>query len=148
MDAADVFQDALLTICSKAREQHFQLTCPMEGFLYVVCRNRWLSELQKRKNVNVTIDDEKGYDVGQDAWATYQQLMVNEQRRQLVDEKLSQLDEGCRQLLQLSWTGKPLEEIAGLLNFSYAYVRKKKSGCMAKLIELVRSSQQFHALQW
>ncbi|MGB8192616.1 MAG: sigma-70 family RNA polymerase sigma factor [Chitinophagaceae bacterium] len=148
MDAADVFQDALLMICRKARDHQFQLTCPMEAFLYLVCRNRWLNELQKRKNRHVTIDEEKGFDIGQDASETYQQFLVKEKRRELLEEKLQLLDEGCRELLKLSWSGRPMEEIAGMLNFTYAYVRKKKSGCMAKLITLVRSSEQYHVLQW
>jgi RNA polymerase sigma factor (sigma-70 family) len=148
MDAADIFQEALLMIYRKAVNDRFTLTCPMEAFLYLVCRNRWINELHRRKNKSVTITGEEGFDTGQDSTLNYQQFIIQEERRQLVEEKLKQLDDGCRKLLQLSWSGKSLEEVAGLLNFSYAYVRKKKSGCMSRLMQLVRSSERYQALQW
>lgn len=146
-DAADVFQETLLMIYRKAHDQQFELTCPMEAFLYLVCRNRWINELQKR-NRNVTITDEQGFDVGEDAAGAYHEFMVKEQRRQLVLEKLQLLDEGCRQLLQLTWAGQSLREIARTLNFTYAYARKKKSGCMSKLISFVRSANEYSSLKW
>jgi RNA polymerase sigma factor (sigma-70 family) len=148
MDAADIFQEALLTIYRKAVNEQFTLTCPMEAFLYLVCRNRWINELHKRKNKSVTITGEEGFDIGQESTQHYQQFIMQEERRQLIEEKLKELDNGCRQLLQLSWSGRSLEEVANLLNFSYAYVRKKKSGCMSKLLQLVRSSERYHQLKW
>jgi RNA polymerase sigma factor (sigma-70 family) len=147
-DAADIFQDALLMIYRKARDEEFTLTCPLEAFLYLVCRNKWINELQKRKNRHVTITDEQGFTISDDAAGAYQEFMLKEQRRQLVQETLHLLDEGCRQLLQMVWQGKQLQDIAQTLNFTYAYVRKKKSSCMSKLIALVRSSNQYHSLQW
>ena len=63
-------------------------------------------------------------------------------------EKLAELGDSCRQLLQLSWSGKPMDEVAMMLEVSYGYVRKKKSECMAKLISLVKRSSQYNALKW
>ncbi|HYF32897.1 MAG TPA: sigma-70 family RNA polymerase sigma factor [Chitinophagaceae bacterium] len=147
-DAADLFQDALLMICTRARHQHFQLTCPMEAFLYLVCKNRWINELHKKRNKQVTIADDAGFDIGADSTDAYERFTTLEQRRLLVESMLEHLEEGCRQLLRLAWSGRSMEEIAAMLNFSYAYVRKKKSGCMAKLVALVRSSQRYADLKW
>jgi RNA polymerase sigma factor (sigma-70 family) len=147
-DAADIFQDALLMIYRRCKDGDFTLTCPLEAFLYLVCRNKWINELQKRKNRHVTIKGEGGFDISDDAAGACQEFMLKEQRQQLVQETLQLLDEGCRQLLQLAWQGKQLQDIAQTLNFTYAYVRKKKSSCMSKLVALVRSSNQYHALQW
>jgi len=41
-----------------------------------------------------------------------------------------------------------LQEVAATLNFSYAYVRKKKTECMSKLISLVKEAPGFSALKW
>ena len=147
-DAADLFQDALLMICSKARQNSFQLTCPMEAFLYLICKNRWINELHKKRNRYVTIRDEEGYDIGTDAMAAYEQFKILEQRRVLVEEMFEQLEDGCRQLLRQAWSGRSLEEIATVFNFSYAYVRKKKSLCMSRLISLVQSSDRYQNLKW
>ncbi len=65
-----------------------------------------------------------------------------------VMDKVAMLGESCRQLLHLSWSGKSMEEVAGLLNITYGYARKKKSRCMAKLVTLVKQSPEFDSLKW
>ncbi len=58
--AADIFQEVLLSIYHRAKIKNFTLTCPFDAFLYVVCRNKWLKELRKRKTW-VTITDTMEY---------------------------------------------------------------------------------------
>ena len=41
-----------------------------------------------------------------------------------------------------------MDEVAKKLKVSYAYARKKKSECMAKLITLVKQSPKFNSLKW
>ncbi|HNL66317.1 MAG TPA: sigma-70 family RNA polymerase sigma factor [Ferruginibacter sp.] len=147
-DAADLFQEVLVELHRKAISQQFVLTCPFEAFLHLVCRNRWINELHKRKGITVTIDDDRGLDLSGDAATNYELLCKQENRRTLVQEKLAGLGDGCRDLLSLSWSGKPMQEVARLLNFSYAYVRKKKTECMAKLINLVKNDPGYDALKW
>ena len=147
-EAADIFQDALLSIYKKAVNQDFTLTCPLDAFLYVTCKNRWLSELNKRKSNKVTISSFGVYNVDRDSIKLAEEFKLEQERRDLVTEKLGELCEDCRQLLQLNWSGKPLREVAGLLNVTYGYARKKKCECIQKLIESVRHSSQFNSLKW
>jgi len=147
-DAADIFQEALMSIYNRARNKGFVLTCPLEAFLYMVAKNTWLNELRRRKNSGVTFSDTEQYNITQDDFLLSDQLQQHQQRSKLLAQKLEELGEACRKLLKLSWSGKPMEEVAGLLNNSYGYVRKKKSECMAKLIGLVKASPQFTALKW
>jgi RNA polymerase sigma factor (sigma-70 family) len=145
-DAADIFQEALVDIYRKAKKG-FVLTCPMENFLYLICRNKWVSELRRRKKSIVTFrDDERYSTIGEDTFAQAEQSYISQKRKDLLRDKISQLGESCRKLLELSWGGKPLEEVAGLMNTSYAYVRKKKSDCVGKLVALVRNSPDYKIL--
>ncbi len=147
-DAADLFQDVLVELYRKATQQQFVLTCPFEAFLYLVCRNRWINVLHKRKGKHVTIKGDEGFNISEEVFENYEALLVQEKRKNLVEEKLWELGEGCRDLLTLSWSGKPLQEVAALLKFTYAYVRKKKTECMSKLISLVKDAPGFSALKW
>ncbi len=147
-DAADIFQEALLSIYNKAKTQAFILTCPLDAFLYLVCKNKWMNELSKRKSPRVTIDDVAVYNLGEDPIKQVEELILNEQRNDLLNKKIAELGENCRQLLRLSWTGKPMEEVANILNVSYGYVRKKKCECMAKLTAMIKQSDQFNSLKW
>lgn len=147
-DAADIFQESLIDIYNKAKNSSFILTCPLDAFLYMVCKNKWLNELRKRKNSRVTFTDTEQYNISDDSFKEASLLFNQTERGNLLLSKLSEMGDACKKLLELSWSGKPMEEVAALLNNSYGYVRKKKSECMAKLISMVKQSPQFSALQW
>jgi RNA polymerase sigma factor (sigma-70 family) len=148
-DAADIFQEALLSIYNKARSRDFVLTCPLDAFLYVVCKNKWLNELSKKQHRQVTITDQDGFNrIGEDSFHLAEECMLLEARKRLLIEKLSQLGESCRQVLELSWSGKAMEEVARLMHISYAYARKKKCECMEKLVMLIKQSPEFMSLKW
>ena len=146
-DAADVFQEAIVDIYRKAKTG-FTLSCPMEAFLYLICRNRWLNNITRKKYTNVTFADDEGYSnlVSDDSFANAEQILISQNRKNLIETKLAELGESCRQLLQYNWGGKKLEEIAELMKTSYAYIRKKKGDCIGKLIELIKSSPDYKLL--
>ncbi|QMU29931.1 RNA polymerase sigma factor [Adhaeribacter radiodurans] len=148
-DAADVFNDALLSLYYKASNQNFELTCPLDAFLYLICKNKWINELNKKKNKHlVVIIDDGEIDLGEDSFKLAEDYILQEQRHILLLEKVAELGDACKQLLHLSWSGKSMEEVAQILRVSYGFARKKKSGCIAKLIALMKQSSQFNSLKW
>jgi RNA polymerase sigma factor (sigma-70 family) len=147
-DAADIFQESLMAIYHKARDQNFILTCPFEAFLYLVCKKKWINVLNKKKNQGVTFTDTAGYSSGEDSFQQASIVLQQDERKNLFQEKFAELEEGCRRLLQLSWSGKAMDEVAALLNVTYGYARKKKSECMSKLVKLVQQSPKFNTLKW
>lgn len=148
-DAADIFQDALLSIYNKAKTGDFTLTCPMEAFLYLICKNKWLNVLNKRKTQKVTNTDTEGFNyIGEDNFRLAEDCVLQQERSNLLTEKLALMGESCKNLLKLSWSGISMDEVAKQLNVTYAYARKKKSECMAKLISLVKESPKFNSLKW
>jgi RNA polymerase sigma factor (sigma-70 family) len=148
-DAWDLLQEAMLSIFYKLKQQPLKLTCPFEAFIYIICRNLWIKELRKMKIERVTHDTELVFSVkGEDDLALAYECQQEQGRRELLNDKLSELDEGCRQLLQQNWRGLQLNEVAVTLKISYGYARKKKTECMAKLIMLMKKSPQFIQLKW
>lgn len=147
-DAWDVLQEAMLSVFYKLKERPFVLTCPFEAFIYIVCRNLWIKELRKKHLNGVTLDVEKGFNIqGEDDLALAEACKQQQERRKLFLEKLNELGESCRELLQHNWKGLHLNEVAVKLNISYAYARKKKTECMARLIKLMRQSPQYGQLR-
>jgi len=147
-DAADIFQDALLYLYDKAKNGSFTLTCPLEAFLYLICKNRWINELKKRKNAKVTITDTEGYNISEDSFKLAEEYILQQQRKVFLLEKLEELGNACRELLLLSWNEKSMDEVARILNMSYGYARKKKSDCVGKLMVLVKESPEYDFLKW
>jgi RNA polymerase sigma factor (sigma-70 family) len=144
-EAEDVFQDSLLDIYRKTSQSPIQLTCPFDAFIFVIVRNKWFSSLKKNKVKVVTNTDDIGYTPIQDTHNAAE-VIAFEQKSMLLKEKLNELHDACKELLELSWSGKNMEQVASILNVTYAYARKKKSGCMAKLVALVKNSSTYKQL--
>ncbi len=147
-DAADIFQEALMSIYHKAKLNGFELTCPFDAFIYMVCRKKWLNVLAKRKNHGVTNIEEQEYSLGEDTFKLAEDCHLQDERLALLKSKFAELGEACQELLKLSWEDKSMEEVAGILGFTYGYARKKKSECMAKLTKLIQTSPIFKTLKW
>ncbi|MCH5716280.1 RNA polymerase sigma factor [Niabella hibiscisoli] len=63
----------------------------------------------------------------------------------MVVAMLQKISERCREVIIGSYTDKSQQELADELGVSYAYLRKKKSLCMAELIALVRNNKNHAA---
>jgi RNA polymerase sigma factor (sigma-70 family) len=144
-DAADVFQEALTDLYRKAHSG-FVLTCPLDAFLYLICKNKWINLLNKGKRSPVTFTDTLGYSAGEDVFKNAEQLALQDEKQQLVEEQLAKLGDSCRQLIEHWQKGIPLEKVASLMGTTYGYIRKKKSECMGKLIEMVKNSPAYKLL--
>jgi RNA polymerase sigma factor (sigma-70 family) len=147
-DAADIFQEALVSLYQRANREPFVLTCPLDAYLYLICKNKWINELNKKANKGVTFIDTEGFQIKDDIFNEVEIVHIQYERRNLLIQKLKDLGDSCRAVLELSWSGLCMEEVASKLGNTYGYVRKKKSECMAKLIALVKTSPQFETLQW
>jgi RNA polymerase sigma factor (sigma-70 family) len=147
-DARDIFQEALLAVFQKARGGQLQIKSGFLPYLYAVCKNLWLMQLRKKARNRVSSVDESQLIISNDSFGDAEQTANQYARQQLLSNQLNHLGEGCRKLLRLAWSGKPLEEVARQLNNSYAYIRKKKSECMAKLVALIKKTSEYQQLKW
>jgi RNA polymerase sigma factor (sigma-70 family) len=148
-DAWDLLQEAMLSVFYRVRRQPFELTCPFDAFIYIVCRNLWIKELRKKHSLGVTTGMDEGYSFkGEDDLALAEECKMQHDRRKLMLEKLNELGKGCRELLQQNWRGVQMDKVAAMLNITYAYARKRKSECMAKLVMLIKKSPQYEQLKW
>lgn len=144
-DAADVFQEGLISLYNKAKLKKFELTCPLEAFLFVICRNKWVNKINKKSNIKVTNIDVSGYNIGEDYFKLAEEWVLQDERKAFLLEKLEELGEKCRKFLQLCWSQKSINEVAAVLNVSYGYARKRKSECMARFVKMVKESTEFQS---
>jgi RNA polymerase sigma factor (sigma-70 family) len=149
-DAADVLQEALVAITRQARRpEGLTLTCPFEAYLLLVCRGKWLNELERRRRSGVTFTDPTGFNTeaaDPAAHALAHQTLLEAERDRLFWHHFERLPESCRQLLRLAWSGRGMQEVAELLQFTYAYARKRKAECVAHLTASVQASPGYAGL--
>ncbi|WP_346235958.1 RNA polymerase sigma factor [Niabella insulamsoli] len=139
-EAGDIFQEAVIDLYKLAKNDNFVLTCPLEAFLLLICKRRWINVVEKSKRRGVTKPIDEGYASTADDSAA-EALMATFEDEQLVVEMLQKISERCREIIVASYTEKSQQQLAAQMGVSYAYLRKKKSVCMAELIALVRNKK-------
>lgn len=140
MEAADIFQDALIDIYRQAKHKKLELTCPFEPFLLLICKRKWLNELKKRKLKRVTIMPDELSIVNEDMIELAEHLLLEEEKEKLFITMYEKLDEKCREIIRRCLSSKPQEEIAAEMGLAYGYLRKKKAQCMATLIQSIKAN--------
>ena len=145
--AQDVIQEVLITIYNQAKTNGLQLTCPFDAYLFLLCKRRWLNELKKSSNKEVTLQDEN-VSIEESVQEMTFQTEVFDDKQSLFDEMFQKLGEKCQEVLKLSFVTKTMEEVAEKLNVTYGYVRKKKSLCTGQLTEMIQQSTRYKSLKY
>lgn len=143
--AQDVIQDTLITIYKQASEKKLQLTCPFDAYFFLLCKRKWLNELKKSSNKEVTINEDV-LSKNDDAQELALETSIFGEKQALFTEMFNKLGTKCKDLLTASFKIKSMEEVSKSLGITYAYARKKKSLCIGKLTKLVQESPKFNQL--
>ena len=133
-DAEDVFQEGVIILYRKVKEENFKLTSSIATFLFSISRYQWLNELRKRKKEPLSeLKDISNED--EDLFGRYSE---DESKFKKAEEAFMQIGDKCRELLQLFYYKKlDLKDIASKLGFSNEKVAKnQKYRCLEKAREL------------
>ncbi|MCK4661419.1 MAG: sigma-70 family RNA polymerase sigma factor [Bacteroidales bacterium] len=49
-ESKDVFQEAMIIIYKRIKDKGLNLTCSFKTYIYSICYNLWLNEINKKKN--------------------------------------------------------------------------------------------------
>lgn len=60
-EAEDLFQDAMVVLVEKLRQDNFQLTASINTYVYAICKNLWYKKLRNRK-LQFSIEDFQNID--------------------------------------------------------------------------------------
>jgi RNA polymerase sigma factor (sigma-70 family) len=141
-DAKDVFQESIIVIYRKVKEQsHFLLSSSFKTFMYSIARNIWLKNLRARKYEGQKIKDQQKYIELKDEPF---KISNEDLKMSLYQKYFKLLPEDCQNILRLSASDIPQKEISQALGFkSENYVKKRKHGCKDKLISMIKEDPQY-----
>lgn len=146
-EAQDIIQETLITIYTQAKTKGLQLSCPFDAYFFLLCKRRWLNEIKKVSNKEVTLKDEN-VSIDESVQEMASQTETFDEKQSLFDEMFQKLGEKCQEVLKLSFVTKTMEEVAEKLNVTYGYVRKKKSLCTGQLTEMIQQSPRFRSINY
>lgn len=134
-DAADIFQEAMIVLFEKAKQEHFELNCQLKTFIYSICRRLWLKKLQHINRFSVQSEGlEETVPVEED-------IDVHEKRQEdftIMEQAMGKIGEPCKSLLEAYYIQKKhMQEIAA--NFGYTNsdnAKTQKYKCLVRLKKL------------
>lgn len=134
-DARDIFQEALLVFIKKLQTPNFELTAQPKTYLYAVCRNLWLKQLQKKKRHKGTVQiDDPDNTISLIQVDEIAEKKAIEAKHELISEIMEDISGDCKELLLAFYFKKmPLKEIAAIMDYSDGFVKVKKKRCMDAL---------------
>jgi len=143
-DASDVFQEAIIVIYRKLKENDlvFQKSS-FAGYLFSVCRFIWLKQLEKRRIEKEKLNDtlpfqENLYD------ENLVELVDKNERYSLYQKHFATLSPDCQKLMQLFFEKVPLREIAKIMGYkSEKYAKTRKYKCKEILIKRIKQDTEF-----
>ncbi len=134
-DAYDIFQDALMVLFKKIRQNNISESTDVKGFIFSVSKNLWYEQLRRKKK---TIDPPD----------TYDEIDISElldtPLEQIAQRSFLKLKPECQKVINLYIKGKDYSEIAELMSYKSAeYARRKKYLCKEALLEIIRNDPDY-----
>ncbi|MDQ6470221.1 sigma-70 family RNA polymerase sigma factor [Flavobacterium sp. LHD-80] len=144
--AQDIVQEVMILLYNQAKAGTLKLTCPFDAYFFLLCKRKWLNEFKKISNKGVTIHEDV-VSINESALELIAQTEEFDEKQKLFDTMFQKLGDKCQELLKLSFSVKSMEEVAGKLNVTYGYVRKKKSLCIGQLTQWIQEAKNFNSLK-
>ena len=159
-DAKDVFNDTILIVCDKIKNNNFTLTCGFPTFFMSICVRLWYKELRKKTEI-VSIDsfmteeftdmpydlieteiEEYGLKIDEPVDTPYDP--TEDKKFEIFLSAFEKLDPKCKELMKLSFENKSNPEIARIMNFQKTQaVADKKNSCIKKLAKELTQSKDY-----
>lgn len=144
-DARDIFNDAIIVVLLKAREDAINLNCSLKTYIYAICRNLWLKKIKAEKLELISYDeiDDTMYSA-----EVIEEELYNVSRAHLLYQKhFVRMSATCQKLLESFLDGKTFKEITEEMDFeNEGYARKRKYRCVKLLVKRIKSDPDYNTI--
>jgi RNA polymerase sigma factor (sigma-70 family) len=143
-ESFDAYSDSILAAMENIRSDHFEARASLKTYLYQIFHNKCVDLLRKRTTNKYSVHrsgpvTERLMLISDGARSTIQKL-IDQADWKLLREKLTQLEEKCRQLLMYWGDNYSDREIASLLQYKTAdVVKTSRLRCLEKLRRLYKT---------
>lgn len=141
-DAEDVYQDCLVIIYRKIRNDELQIQCAFSTYLFSIARNLWLQRLKARE---IHYRNEGALSEPEDPWP--RDAWVLEEKLKLFREHFKKMSPDCRKVIRMMTEKKSIEEIALKMGYrNTTYAKTKKFNCKETLKRKILADPRYKAL--
>ena len=143
-DAEDIFQDSLIIIFKKIRDNQLELSSSFRTYLYSVSRNLWLQKLSKRKQFSREFSDIESFVQLPDK--VMEDIYDDEvEKYRLYQHHFLTLNDDCQKVLLLFMKKLSLREIAVEMGYkTEKYAKTRKYLCKEELKKRIINDPKCH----
>ena len=134
-DARDIFQEAMMVLYEKSKDENFLLTSQIKTYVYSICRRLWLKKLQFNQKFVAPVDSLQETIPVEEEIEYKQKLDDN---FEMMDVAMKSLGEPCKSLLEAYYINKKhMTEIADDFGYTNAdNAKNQKYKCLMRLKKL------------
>lgn len=142
-DAKEIFQNALFQLITRAKISCIEIRSSFEGYIFVVCKNLWLKELNNRKK---EIRNDGVFELKVNESETIASILQQEQW-DLFEEKRKMLTDNCRELLKDFFNKVSYKKIVAKFKYSCENVAfQRVFKCKKRLADLIKADSKYQNL--
>jgi RNA polymerase sigma factor (sigma-70 family) len=135
----DIFQEALLIIYTKLRNEDLHLTCSFSTYFFAICKNLWFHELRIRRKM--TPDSGISENLVEDPEPISE---IVPELKKLVEYHFSRLSEDCKKVLELHFNKISLAEICLIMGYKdVKYAADRKYRCKQNLFKRITNDPKY-----
>jgi RNA polymerase sigma factor (sigma-70 family) len=142
-EAADVFQESMIVIYNKIRQNQLILTAHFDTYLFGVAKLVWKALLRKKARY---VASEQFFDniLSED---DIQKNLIQNEKHQLVWHYFQKLSSDCQKVFQLFFDGKTIREITEIMDYrSEQHTKNRRFRCKERLLEIISRDKRFQEL--
>jgi RNA polymerase sigma factor (sigma-70 family) len=143
-DAEDIFQDTLIVLFNKVRNNDLELTSSFDTYLFTIAKFQWLKVLRHNKTHNVDLKE-------CDQFITENPEIIEDlilaERKKLVIQHFNEISEECKKIFRHLINGWTLDEITKLMGYnSVQHTKNRRLKCKKFLITRIMNNPRFKEL--
>lgn len=142
-DAKDVFQEAIMALYKQVKTGKLKLRVHLKTYFIAICKNQWLKSIRNNHRMDSMIPDFDPSDLDQNLIKELERA----EKFRLIQAHLKEMSPSNRAILSMHLQKYSTKEIAKALNFSLAYVKKRKFLSKKALLTAVRNDTRFRELK-
>jgi RNA polymerase sigma factor (sigma-70 family) len=143
-DAKDIFQETMVILFRKIRENNIDITSSLNTYIYGIARILWLKELTIRRK-NSEIYDTEDHFISK--IPNIIDLIEKNERLRLFRDKFEELSEDCKKVIRMFLNKIPVKDITQIMGYSSEqHTKNRHYRCKKSLISRIKGNNKYKEL--
>lgn len=141
-DVEEIVQEAFIVFYDVAKTKGETIKGRVVEYFFGIVKNLYFKKLRKSKETLVLFNEETDVIDDEDV----DNVIAQNERYKLYETYLQQMDDDCKKLFRLIYSGVKTKKILKKMNYSLKYLYKKRSLCKKSLIEKIKNDERYNEL--